>query len=204
MVIQRVIRYFTVAIGLFFLVIGLPSWKPARSLAMWPLYVSHVSPSSATAYVMADGHAYWGRLNGVVDLYHTENVRRVLISHEQTNSRYNFTKGRNDELYERAIDYLVWKGVPRQAIETVPVDQQSWMSSLGEAQQVAKKYPELDQIVVVTSAPHTRRSLLCFRRSMPENCRVEVYAAYKPVDSWEINEPLWVEYIKLFIYAFAA
>lgn len=186
-----------------FLVI-LPSFKSVRGLLTSPLYVSIDSPTASTAYVMADGHAYWGRLNGAADLYHMHDVDRILISHEESLSQFNFVKGRNDQLFERAIDHLVSRGVPGELIETVPVDGSHWMSSLSEAKQVAKLHPNLESLVIVTSAPHTRRSLLCFQRSLPAACRVEIHSPSKPSEGWDIHEPLWIEYAKLMIYSAAA
>ena len=153
---------------------------------------------------LTDGDAYWGRLNGAADLYHMRRVEKILIPHEETSSGFNFVKQRNDQLFERAIDYLVWKGVPEEHIETVPVDPSSWLSSLGEARQVAIHQPDLNSIVIVTSAPHTRRSLLCFRRSVPEDWQISVYADSPPEDGRELFEPLWMEYLKTIVYLIAA
>ena len=182
----------------------LPSFKPIRGILTIPLYISDDSARGEAAYVMADGHAYWGRLNGAADLYHMRRVKKILIPHEETVSLFNFVKQRNDQLFERAIDYLVWKGVPEENIETVPVDPSSRLSSLGEARQVAKHKPDLKSIVIVTSAPHTRRSLLCFQRSVPEDWQVSVYADSPPEAGRELFEPLWMEYLKIIVYLIAA
>ena len=181
----------------------LPSFKPVRGVLTLPLYVSDESARGEAAYVMADGHAYWGRLNGAADLYHMRRVEKILIPHEESISLFNFVKQRNDQVYERAIDYLVWKGVPKDDIETIPVDPSSKLSSLGEARQVAKHKPDLKSIVVVTSAPHTRRSFMCFQRSVPDHWNVSIYADSPPEDSQELFEPLWMEYAKMFVYFFA-
>ena len=186
------------------ILVVLPSFKPIRGILTIPLYISDDSASGEAAYVMADGHAYWGRLNGAADLYHMRRVEKILIPHEETISLFNFVKQRNDQLFERAIDYLVWKGVPKDDIETIPVNPLSRLSSLSEAQQVAKHKPNLDSIVVVTSAPHTRRSLLCFQRTVPKDWEVSVYADSPPEESRELFEPLWIEYVKMIVYLFAA
>lgn len=183
--------------------VDIPSFKPVRRVLTLPLYASDESASGEAAYVMADGHAYWGRLNGAADLYHMNRVEKILIPHEETISLFNFVKQRNDQLYERAIDYLVWKGVPRDSIETIPVDPFSKLSSQGEARQVVKHQPDLASIVVVTSAPHTRRSLLCFKQSVPDHWDVSVYADSPPEDNRELFEPLWMEYVKMGVHFFA-
>ena len=188
----------------FGLLVILPSIKPVRGLLAAPLYLCDDNPKTEIAYVMADGHAYWERLQGASDLYHMGKIKRILISHETNYSLYNFVKKKNDLLYERAIDYLIWKGVPREAIDTIPVNHEAWLSSLGEAQQVARSLPTLQNITVVTSAPHTRRSLLCFQRSLPKHVETKIFAPSGPLESWEINEPIWIEYVKLMVYYFAA
>ena len=184
----------------FLALVAIPSLRPVRGFLTLPLYVCDEIPSAEAAYVMADGHAYWGRLQGAADLFHMGKIQRILIRHEESISLFNFTKGKNDLLYERAIDYLVWKGVPRKSIETIPASDADWLSSLGEAKQVVKTKPELRSIVIVTSAPHTRRSRLCFQRCAPEDWHIQIYSPSEPVESWEINDPIWLEYLKLTIY----
>jgi len=201
---RSIVGHFIRLVLFFGILVILPSIKPVRGWLAAPLYVCDNDPKTEIAYVMSDGHAYWERLHGASDLYHMRKIKRILISHEESYSHYNFVKKKNDILYERAIDYLVWKGVPREAIETIPVNHDAWLSSLGEAQQIAKSVPNLQSITVVTSAPHTRRSLLCFERSLPEDVEVKIYAPSGPVESWEINEPLWSEYLKLLIYTLVA
>ncbi len=39
---------------------------------------------------------------------------------------------------------------------------------------------------------------------MPSDCKVQVFAPAGPEESWEIHEPLWIEYVKLVVYAFLA
>ncbi len=180
------------------------SSKVVRGWIALPLYVSESSARGEAAYVMADGHAYWERLRGASDLYHMHQVERIFIRDEKSLSTYNFVKKRNDQLVDRAIDYLTWHGVPREAIGTIPVDNETWFSSLNEAKAIAKEMPDIKEIVVVTSAPHTRRSQLCFQRTLPAAVSVQIYAPSPPRDSSEIFEPLWYEYLKLAIYYFAA
>lgn len=180
------------------------SFPAVRGVVAYPLYVSNDNASGEAAYVMADGFAYWERLHAASDLYNMKRVKRIIILDEQDLSMYNFVKQRSDLLVERAIDYLVWKGVPRDKISSVPVTLGAPFGSLSEAQTVARQEPNLKSIVVVTSAMHTRRSLLCFRRSMPENVQVDVYAPTAPSESWEVGSPIWTEYVKLIVYYFVA
>ena len=58
------------SVGPCTLKVVLPSFKSIRGILTIPLYISDDSARGEAAYVMADGHAYWGRLNGAADLYH--------------------------------------------------------------------------------------------------------------------------------------
>ncbi len=193
-----------ILIGLWILSSFLLSFPDVRGFVAYPLYVNDEEAQGDAAYVMADGYAYWERLHAASDLYNMKRVSRIIILDEQERSMYNFVDQRSDLLVDRAINYLGWHGVPRDKIFTVPVNPAAWFGSLSEAQGVAKAMPELESVVVVTSAPHTRRSLLCFRRSFPDNVTVRVYAPGAPSESWEVDSPIWIEYVKLLVYHFVA
>lgn len=176
------------------------SSKPVRGIVALPLFIDEEPIRSEYAYVMADGHAYWERLRTASDLYHMKLVNRLLIRNEIESSRFNFVRGRSDQLVERAIDYLGLYGVPPQAIEKVPINTDSALGSMSEAKAVFLRYPTIKRIIVVTSAPHTRRSKLCFERSFGDDVVICVVAASTPSESSEITEPLWIEYFKLAFY----
>ena len=89
-------------------------------------------------------------------------------------------------------------------ISTVSVDGSPAFGSLSEADAVAQQETDLSSVVVVTSAPHTRRSHLAFRRRLDDRIRVDVYAASTPFSSSEVHAPIWVEYAKMLIYYFVA
>ena len=80
----------------------------------------------------------------------------------------------------------------------------SWVKSLKAKRLGLCSLDHFPEIVVVTSAPHTRRSLLCFRRSFPGEVDVEVFSATDLSNSDEITSPIWMEYLKLAIYYFCA
>lgn len=181
------------------------SFPSLRGVVAYPLYEHDDQSAGDAAYVMADGAAYWERLRAASDLYHWKRVPRILIPDEQIKSNYNFVRRENDTLTQRALDYLKMYGVPAEAVTPVPYDVSANFSSLGEAQSVAKKFPDLRSIVVVTSAPHTRRSKLCFDRVYSnKDIDVHVYAASGLSQSTEITSPIWIEYLKLVVYFFSA
>ncbi|EMI16542.1 hypothetical protein RMSM_06553 [Rhodopirellula maiorica SM1] len=180
------------------------SFSMVRGIVAMPLYVHDADASGEAAYVMADGYAYWERLRAASDLYHMNRVKRIMILDERDNGGFNFVRRSSDTRVQRAIDYLVLHGVPAEKVTKIPAEVEPALGSLSESRAVARLEPDLGSLVVVTSAPHTRRSRLCFERSMPEDVEVQVYAASGPSESSEVDAPIWIEYVKLVIYYFVA
>ena len=161
-----------------------------RAVLVLPLYVSNPNASGDVAYFMADGAAYWEHLQAACDSYHMNRVKRVLILDVKDLDGYNFTKQRRQTRIERTIDFLALNGIPRDAIDPIDKVEPAYFGSLSEATGVAQATHEVESIVVVTSSPHTRGSLPCFRRVMPDETRVQVYAASGPSKSAEIHAPI--------------
>lgn len=187
------------------LMVALPSIKEVRAWILLPLYVHDEEAAGDLAYVMADGSAYWERLRAASDLYHMHRVPMIYLLDQPTPAGYNFVSKRSESVTERAIAYLETFGVPKDAIRTVAAQENALMGSLSEAEAVQRLLPKnIGQIVVVTSAPHTRRSQMCFQRSLSANVQVKMYSATIPVHSDELYAPLSHEYFKLFVYYFLA
>lgn len=180
------------------------SFSSVRGIVAMPLYVHDSDASGEAAYVMADGYAYWERLRAASDLYHMKRVKRIMILDELEDGGFNFVRRSSDTRVQRAIDYLVLHGVPAERVTKIPAEVEPALGSLSESRVVASVEPGLRRLVVVTSAPHTRRSRLCFERSMPAEVQVQVYAASAPSESSEVDAPIWIEYVKLVIYYFVA
>ena len=174
-----------------------------RGIAIYPLYVHQADATGEVAYVMAGGPAYWERLRAATDLYHQERISRIIILAEKQSVGYDYSRNRTETREERGIRFLEFSGVPATAIISVPQDVNASFGSLSEAESVSNSFPELKSIVVVTSAPHTRRSLLCFQRRMPDT-DVQIYSASGVIESDEIYSPIWAEYCKLLVYYFVA
>lgn len=183
----------------------LTSIAPVRALLSYPLYVNETDAEGDAAYVMADGYAFWKRLHAASDLYNMKRVPAIYLLVEQDSVGYNFVDGRSETRTERGVRYLQWHGVPKSAIHFIEVPGPQAFGSLSEARAFADlEIPNLSRMVVVTSAPHTRRSKLCFERSMPPDVRVQCYAASELSSSVELYEPIWLEYLKLLVYSFVA
>ena len=197
-------RRFWLAIFAWMLTSVLMSFPEVRGVVAYPLYAHDENASGEVAYVMADGPAYWERLRAASDLYHMERVNRIVVLNETRSDGYNFILKKSNTRFERSIAYLGLFGVPANAIESIPEVTNAKMGSMSEANSFANTFPETKNIVVVTSAPHTRRSKLCFQRAFKSNANVSVYSASKPPESSEIMGALWIEYVKLVVYFVAA
>lgn len=171
-----------------------------RSVFAQPLCVHEPDATGEVAYVMAGGKPYYERLRAASGLFHTKRVSRIIILDERWPAGYSHQKRRTITRVERAVDYLAFHGVPAEKIDRVPPESEPLFGSLSEARSIAANYPNLSEIVVVTSAPHTRRSRLCFQRTLPAGTEIHVYAASTPLGSGELWHPIWVEYVKMAVY----
>ncbi|MEZ6137961.1 MAG: YdcF family protein [Pirellulaceae bacterium] len=202
---RRQKRYLLAIIAAWLILVALPTAKPIRSALTWPLYQHHPDASGELAYVMADGYAYLERLRAAADLYHMHQVKQIYILNEQETAGYNFQLRRSQTKAEVAVAYLGFLGVPSDVINTVNASTSALFGSLTESQAMAAALPDgVGRVVVVTSAPHTRRSLLCFRRSLPTGIQSQVYSASEPIKSAELSGSIWLEYVKLIVYFVAA
>ncbi len=183
------------------LILGIAlSFAPVRGVLILPLHVHDADARGEIAYVMADGPATWERLRAAADLYHMHRVKQIYLLNQTRMSGHDFIRKRNVTRVQREIDFLGLHGVPADRIERVEVDADHWLSSRSEAVGLEKMVGDVESLVVVTSSPHTRRSLLCFRRSFDASTKVSVYSASEPSESAETHLPIWIEYGKLAVY----
>ena len=198
---RSILRKFVYLFIAWVFLVGLPSFPIVRACLTLPLYCHNPEARGDAAYVMADGYAYLERLRAAADLYHMHRVKEIYLLNETESNGYNFVLERSQSKSQSAIDYLKYLGVPPDFVHLVDADASPLMGSLNEAQAFAASTQDLTgRVVVVTSAPHTRRSLLCFQRSLPAERPVTIYSASLPEDSAELNGPIWQEYLKLLIY----
>ena len=175
-----------------------------RAWMSYPLHVSNMATNADIAYVMSDGHAYWNRLYAASDLYHMGKIKTIAVQENPTSSRYDFVLRLSQTVTQRSIRYLEDLGVPVDRIITVAGVDSSALGSWSEAQSFANEFPETPNVVVVTSSPHTRRSLMCFEWAMPASCQVSVFSDSRPAEGAELFAPIWLEYGKLAVYWFIA
>jgi uncharacterized SAM-binding protein YcdF (DUF218 family) len=183
------------------LLVGIPSIEDVRAILTLPLYVHQEIDQVDAAYIMAGGYSYLERLRAAADLYHQGKTTRLVILDEQSSHGYSYTQQTSVTMAEYATAFLGCHGVPPEAISRIPELRNPAMGSLSEAQSFAEQLgASVQSVAVVTSAPHTRRSRLCFQRELPPGKELFIVSASEPRRSAERYSPIWLEYFKLAIY----
>jgi len=192
---------FLIFIACWILLVFFPSVPKIRVFLAKPLIVSNENANGDAAYVLAGGNAFGERLSAAADLYHMGRISQIIINDDSTVSAYNFQTKSNWTISQWAIDFLRWLDVPRENIKILPRQDQGWLGTLSEAEHISRELPgEVKQLVIVTSAAHTRRAMLAFRRTLPPQIKLVPYAATSFLTSAEMWRPLWIEYSKIVIY----
>jgi uncharacterized SAM-binding protein YcdF (DUF218 family) len=189
------------AATIFFLVfVVLPSSPKVRAVLSAPLVVHDPNARGDACYVLAGGGSLWERLDAAADLVQMGRVSRIFLMQDNQRGQYNF-KARGSWTQTKWIsDYLAWRGIPADRIRWIP-QAEGLLGTLTEARAVAIKLPkDVATVVLVSSAPHMRRSVLAFRRSLPADVQVVPYAATDFANSYEMYHPIWIEYLKLLVY----
>lgn len=177
---------------------------PVRVALSGPLFVNDIHAEGDVAYVLSGGNAIWERLRAAADLYHLNRTKEIILLEDNRVSSYSFIERQSWRATQWQIAYLKWLGVPESNVNIYSDTQQALFGTLKEARIVATQLPDsVSSLVIVTSAPHTRRSLLAFERNLPD-IAVSVYAATEIYHSSEFFYPIWVEYVKLLVYWIAA
>ena len=180
----------------------IPSVPQVRFLLARPLVVSSDSASGDACYVLGAGNAIWERLAAASDLYHMKRVPKIILMRDDATGPYSFTAHASWTATEWAVEYLAWRGVPRDRILLID-HAEGFFGTLSEARNMARKF-DGKSLVVVTSAPHTRRSLIAFKRVLPKDIGIIPYSATTIENSAELYYPLWLEYLKLIVYTLVA
>jgi len=183
-----------------FAFVVLPSIPQVRRLLSRPLVVTNPAAQGDACYVLCGGGAMWERLDAAADLIQTGRVKHVMLMRDDARSQYSFKSGSSWTRSQWMADYLAWRGVPAGKIVWVP-QAGGLLGTSAEAKAVAAILPrDVGTLVVVSSAPHMRRCLLAFRRSLASRTAVVPYAATSFEDSFEMHHPIWLEYLKLLVY----
>jgi len=191
------------ALGFVFLV-AVPSIPSVRAVLASPLMVTDPDARGDACYVLSSGDAFIERLAAASDLYQMHRVPRIILTRDDGVSYYNFVAKASWTSTEWALDFLTHRGVPADKILVI-APAHGMLGTLAEARQVSQTLPsDVKRLVLVSSAPHMRRSLLAFRRILAANISLVPYAASDVASSAELYRPIWLEYVKLAGYAVVA
>ncbi len=180
----------------------LPSFPAVRNLMAVPLVIHDQEARGDAAYLLAGGNAFRERLAAAADLYHMGRVPQIIFMQDSRRSSYNFVEGRNWTPTEWAVSFLQWRGVPAEAVHLLKPAEPGALGTRAEARLVASTLTaDVKRLVLVTSAAHTRRTLMTFRRILPPRVVLTSYAATAFTSSLEMHLPLWLEYVKLLVYS---
>ena len=200
---QRVSRYVPWLIlpaTLWGMFVVLPTFPIVRNWLAAPLVLNVTNARGDICYVLAGGGAITERLDAASDLIQMGQVPTILLMRNDKQGAYNFKDNNSWTGTRWLLDYLAWRGVPNHRI-TLLKEAHGLFGTLAEARNVAKQLPKnVKSLVVVSSAPHMRRTVLAFRRSLPVDIKVIPYAATTFENSYEMYHPIWLEYLKLLVY----
>jgi uncharacterized SAM-binding protein YcdF (DUF218 family) len=181
----------------------LAAWLGARSLI-----VSAPLEHADVIVVLSGSSSFVERTQLAAQLYAAGRSKRILLTNDNQQSGWLSSEQRNPFFYERARWELQRHGVPETSIEVISTP----VNSTQEEALMLRNYAEsnrLTSILVVTSAYHSRRALLTFRRVMKDRVTVGL-AAVPP--GWQTPKPVtwWLyrrgwqmvpgEYLKLMVY----
>jgi len=171
-----------------------------RSWLGAPLVIHEENARGDSCYVMAGGGALWERLDAASDLVQMGRVGSIILMRDDNICQFSFKANASWTRTQWAADYLAWRGIAADRIQWIP-QTKGFFGTLTEARTIAKRLPKsVKALVVVSSAPHMRRSVLAFTRSLPSDVSVVPYAATSFQTSYEMNHPIWLEYVKLILY----
>jgi hypothetical protein len=177
-----------------------PSIAKVRAILAAPLVISDESARGDACYVMAAGNAMTERLAAASDLYHMNRVPLIILMDSSERGPYSFPAQASWSPAQWSVEYLAWRGIPKEKIQIV-AEVKGPLGTLSEAKNIAKTLPSnIKRLVLVTSAPHTRRSLLAFKKSLPSSVTITPFAASGFETSAECFHPIWLEYCKLLVY----
>jgi uncharacterized SAM-binding protein YcdF (DUF218 family) len=148
-------------------VLWLAAWLGARALI-----VRAPLPQADALVVLAGAHSYLERTHQAARVFRAGVVPLVLLTDDRQQAGWSEREQRNPYFVEGAVGELRRQGVPAEAIRVLP---DRVATTYDEAVALRRESSErrFTRLLIVTSAYHSRRALLIFRRVLSP-IRVEV------------------------------
>ena len=140
------------------------AWMIVAWLAARALIVSAPLSSADAIVVLSGSSAYVERTQKAAELYREGRAPLVLLTDDHTRGGWSSAQQRNPFFVERATEELIKAGVPAERIQVIP----GLASSTRDEALIVKDYAvaeKLQNVLVVTSAYHSRRALRTFRKT---------------------------------------
>jgi uncharacterized SAM-binding protein YcdF (DUF218 family) len=182
----------------------LAAWLGARGLI-----VSAPLEHADVIVVLSGSSTFVERTQLAAQLYAAGRAEKILLTNDNQQGGWSSAEQRNPFFYERALETLSNKGIPREKVEVLlqPV------SSTRDEARLLRAYAEeygLHSILFVTSAYHSRRALWTLRREFRNN-KTEIGLVTVPPGNqtpssatWWLHSRGWEmvpgEYLKIVYY----
>ncbi len=191
--------------------IGFAAWIMFSWLSASYLAIEKPLQSADAIFVLSGSDAHIARTDEAAKLFKEKIAPKIFLTNDGLKGGWNQKEQRNPYFVERARWQLIAHGVPAEAIEILPeiVD-----GTNDEANLLVKVCAErnLKSLLLVTSAYHTRRTLLTFgrvvsRNNSPLNIGIKFPSSEEKIPSpfsWWFDIPGWktvgAEYVKIVYY----
>lgn len=164
----------------------------------------------ADAIVILSGSSvYLERAQKAAQIYRQGIAPKILLSDDGEHSGWSRSERRNPKFVELTRNNLIAEGVPAEKIEIFP-GQVSGTIDEAEALRTKIEQAELQSVLLVTSAYHTRRALWTFTNVLHDE-RVQIGIVAPPTGEqtpmpfvWWLSEKGWRlvagEYVKMVYY----
>jgi uncharacterized SAM-binding protein YcdF (DUF218 family) len=167
-------------------VVGVLAWPLFAWLAAQSLIVkSELTPADAIV-VLSGSSTYIERADWAARLYRDGRAPVVILTDDKLISGWNRTEERNPYFYELAAKELQKRGVPAESIRVVEEPALGTYYESLNVREYATSH-NLDRLLVVTSAYHSRRALWSMRHACASsNIEVGISA---PPPGWQTPSP---------------
>lgn len=161
--------------------------------------------------ILGGSSTYLERTAKAAEIYHQGVARKIYLTDDGTRGGWSKKEQRNPAFVELAENELIKQGVPAENIEILKPEDSGTIYEARILAETAKR-ENLNNVLLVTSAYHTRRTLWTFEKIFAENGLKTNFGIESPPPGIQTPKPLWWwlksrgweavagEYVKTFWY----